>query len=167
MAEISGRTKRLVGELALLICIFCVWCVKSQAFDTTDVKACVLKQVVKVDSDNLEAQRFLAHYYMDSGRYEEAAKALRQVVRMRPNDSAAQTMLGDAYWHCGCYDKAMMAYKQAMKQQVDNPYIHYQVGQAYLRMGDKDSAREEYEALKDMDKDLAAKLDALIREKTP
>jgi tetratricopeptide (TPR) repeat protein len=167
MAEISNRTKRLVGELAVLICIFCVWYVKSATFDTTDVKAGVLKQVVKVDSDNLEAYRFLADYYMDSGRYEEAVKALREVVRMQPNDPAAQTMLGDAYWHCGCYEKAMMAYKQAMKLQLDNPYIHYQVGQAYLKMGDKDSALEEYEALKDLDKGLADRLAALIREKTP
>jgi tetratricopeptide (TPR) repeat protein len=164
MAEISNRTKRLVGELAVLICIFCVWCVKSSTFDTADVKAAVLKQVVKVDSDDLDAYRFLAGYYMDSGRYEEAAGALRQVVRMDPNDSAAQTMLGDAYWNCGCYEKAMMAYKQAMKMQLDNPYIHYQVGQAYLKMGDKDSALEEYEALKDMDKELANQLLVLIHK---
>jgi tetratricopeptide (TPR) repeat protein len=165
MAEITNRTKRMVGELAVLICIFCIWYVKSAAFDMNDVKAGVLKQVVKIDSDNVDAYRFLAGYYMDSGRYEEAAKAQRQVVRLDPNDSAAQTMLGDAYWNCGCYEKAMMVYKQAMKLQLNNPYIHYQVGQAYLKMGDKDSALEEYETLKDMDKDLADKLAALIGKK--
>lgn len=162
MAEITNRTKRLVGELAVLICVFCVWHVKSSTFDIADVKADVFKHVVKVDSDNLEAYRFLAGYYMDSGRSEEAAEALRQVVRLDPNDPAAQTMLGDAYWNCGCYEKAMMAYKQAMKMQLNNPYIHYQVGQAYLKMGDKDSALEEYEILKDLDKELADRLAALI-----
>jgi cytochrome c-type biogenesis protein CcmH/NrfG len=164
MAEISKRTKRLVGELAVLICIFCVWYVKSATFDTTDVKAGVLKQVVKIDSNNLKAHRFLAGYYMDSGRYEEAGNALKQVVRLDPNDSAAQTMLGDACWNCGCYEEAMMAYKQAMKMQLNNPYIHYQVGQAYLKMGDKDSAQEEYEVLKGLDKELANQLLVLIRK---
>jgi len=163
MHEITKRTKRLVAELAVLFCIICVWAVKSATFDIDDIKAGVLEQVVKADSDNIDAYRFLAGYYMDSGFYEEAIEALRQVVRLEPDDPAAYTMLGDAYWNCGRYERAMAAYKQALKLQVNNPHIHYQIALACLKTGDKDSALEEYEILKSQDEELARELLVLIR----
>jgi cytochrome c-type biogenesis protein CcmH/NrfG len=164
MREITNRTKRILAELTVLICIICVWVVKSTTFGIDDVKAGVLEQAVKTNPDNVEAHRFLAGYYMDSGSYEEAIGALRQVIRLNPNDSTAHSMLGDAYWHCGRYEQSMASYKQAMKLQLDNPYIHFQIAQAYLKMGDKDSALEQYEILKDMDEELADQLLVLIRK---
>ena len=162
MREITNRTKRIVAELTVLICIFSVWAVKSATFGVDDVKAGVLKQVVKTEPDNIKAQRFLAGHYMDSGSYEEAIGPLKQITRLDPNDSKAHSMLGDAYWNCGCYEQSMAAYKQAMNLQLDNPYIHFQVAQAYLKMGDKDSALEEYEILKKLDEGLAKQLFVLI-----
>jgi len=164
MSEITNRTKRLVAELTVLICIICVWIVKSETFDIDDVKAGILKQVVKADSDNTDAYRFLAGYYMDSGSYEKAVKTLREVVKIDPNDANAHSMLGDAYWNCGRYEEAIVAYKQAMKLQVDDPHVRYQIALAYLKMGDKDSAMEEHKILKDMDEELANELLGLIRE---
>ncbi len=164
MGEITKRTKRLVAELTILVCITCIWVVKSAIFDIDDVKASILKKVVKADSDNADAYRFLAGYYMDSGSYEEAVEALKQVVKIEPDDFYAQTMLGDAYWDCGRYEEAMAAYKQAMNLHTDNPHDHYQIAQAYLKMGDKDSALEEYEILKSLDEELANELLGLIHE---
>lgn len=164
MGEISKRTKRLVAEFTVLVCICCIWVVKSAIFDIDDVKAVVLKQVVKADSDNADAYRFLAGYYMDSGSYEEAIEALKQVVKIEPYDFYAQTMLGDAYWGCGRHEEAMAAYKQAMNLHTDNPHVHYQIAQAYLKMGDKNSALEEYEILKNMDEELSNELLGLIQE---
>jgi len=164
MGEITKRTKRLVAELTVLVCVFYIWAVKSEAFDIDDVKAGVLKQVVKADPDNADAYRFLAGYYMDSGSYEKAIEVLRKVVRIEPIDSAAHSMLGDAYWNCGRYEQAMAAYKKAMKLHVNNPHVHYQIAQAYLKMGDKDSALEEYKILKSLDEELANELFGLIHE---
>lgn len=156
MSEISNRTKRLVAELTVLVCVFYIWAVKSEAFNIDCVKAGVLKQVVKADPDNVDAYRFLAGYYMDSGSYDKAIKILRQIVRIEPNDSYAHSMLGDAYWNCGRYGESMAAYKYAMKLHVNDPHVHYQIAQAYLKMGDKDSALEEYEILKSMDEEKLA-----------
>lgn len=164
MGQITNRTKRLVAELTVLICIVCVWIVKSETFDIDDVKAGVFKQVVKADSDNVDAYRFLAGYYMDSGSYEEAVEVLRQVVRIDPNDAYAHSMLGDAYWNCGYYGEAIVVYKQAMDLHVDDPHVRYQIALAYLKMGDKDSALEEQKILKDMDEGLANELLGHIRE---
>ena len=40
----------------------------------------------------------------------------------------------------------------------DNAMAHYQLGLVYVLVDDRDSALEEYEILKDLDKDLASKL---------
>jgi tetratricopeptide (TPR) repeat protein len=164
VSEITNRTKRLVAELTVLICIICVWVVKSETFGVDDVKAGVLKQVVKADSDNVDAYRFLAGYYMDSGSYEKAVEVQRQVVKIDPNDSYAHSMLGDAYWNCGRYEEAIAAYKQAMKLHVEDPHVRYQIALAYLKVGDKSAAMDEYELLKDIDEKLANELQAHVRE---
>lgn len=164
MSEITNRTKRLVAELTVLVCIVGVWIVKSQTFDINDVKAGVFEQVVKVDPDNADACRFLAGYYMDSGSYEKAANVLRQVVKIDPNDACAYSMLGDAYWNCNRYEDAITAYKQSKVLNVDDPRVRYQLALAYLEMGDKDSAMDEYKILKSMDKELANELFGVIKE---
>lgn len=164
MSEITNRTKRLVAELTVLVCIVCIWIVKSTAFDIDDVKAGVFEQIVKADTDNVDAYRFLADYYMDSSSYEKAVRALRRVVQIDPNDAYAHSMLGDAYWNCGRNEEAIVVYKQAMKLRADNPHIRYQIVLAYLAMGDKKSALKEYDTLKSMDEELAKELDAIINE---
>jgi len=164
MAEVTKRTKRLVAELTVLVCIICVWVVKSKTLDMDDVRAGVLEQVVKADSNNADAYRFLAGYYMDEGSYEKAVATLREVVRIDPNDANAYSMLGDAYWGYGQYEEAVVAYKQAMELHVDDPHVRYQIALAYLKMGDKDSAMKEHKILKDMDKELANELLGVINK---
>ena len=164
MGQITNRTKRLVAELTVLICIVCVWVVKSETVGIDDVKAGVLEQVVKADSDNVDAYRFLAGYYMDESSYEKAVETLREVVRIDPNDAYAYSMLGDAYWNCGRYEEAIAAYRQAMNLHIDDPHVRYQIALAYLKMGDKDSAMEEHKILKDMDEELANELLGHINE---
>ena len=158
MREITNRTKRLVAEITVLVCIVCVWIVKSETVGIDYVKAGVLEQVVKADSDNVDANRFLADYYMDAGSYENAVKPLIEVLKVDPNDAYAHSKLGDAYWNCGRYEEAITAYKQATKLHVGDPHVRYQIALAYLKMGDKDSAKEEYEILKGKDEDLANEL---------
>ena len=164
MTKITNRTKRLVAELTILLCIVYVWNVKSETYCIDDFKAGVLKQVVKADSDNVDAYRFLGSYYMDSGSYEKAIEVQRQVIKIDPNDANAHSMLGDAYWNCGLYGEAIEAYKQAMKLHGDAPHVHYQIALAYLKIGDKNSAMEEYELLKDMDEQLANELLSSINQ---
>lgn len=164
MSQITNRTKRLVAEITVLVCIICVWVVKSETVGIDYVKAGVLEHLVKADSDNVDAYRFLAGYYMDSGSYNEAVKPLRQVVKIDPNDAEAHSMLGDAYWNCDRYEDAILEYKQAMKLRVGDPHVRYQIALSYLKIGDKDSALKEHEILKDIDEELANELLGLIRE---
>ena len=138
MADVSQQTKRLVAEVTVLVCLTYIWGVSSPTVGIDSVKAGVLKHVVKADPDNVDAYRFLASYYIESGRYQHAADALRQVVRMEPEDAHAWVMLGDIYSDCGRHEDAMAAYRQATNLHADNAQAHYQLGEAYLQMGEKD-----------------------------
>jgi len=158
MAEVSNRTKRLVGEIAVALCLACIWGVSSPMVSTSTVKAGVLRQFVKADRDNLDAYRFLAEFYIKAGRHEEAAHALKQVVRLRPNDADAWMMLGDIQSACGHHEDAMAAYQQVANLHVDNAQAHFQLGDAYLKVGERDLALEEHEKLKPLDKQLASDL---------
>jgi len=164
MGQVTNQTKRLIAEFTVFICIVCVWFIKSETLGIDDVKAGVLEQVVKADSDNVEAYRFLAGYYMDSGSNDKAVGALKQVVKIDPNDARAHNMLGDAYWNSGRFEEAIATYREAMQLHVNNPHVHYQIALAYLKMGDKDSALEEYKTLKGMDEELANELLVYINE---
>lgn len=164
MSGIAKRTKRLVAELAVLVCLICIWFGTSATFDIDSVKAGVLRQVVKADTDNVDAYRFIASYYMEAGCTEKAVDALRQVVRLEPNDAHARVILGDAYWECGRHEEAMAAYKQAIDLHVDGAQAHYHLAEAYIKMGDEDSALQEYEILKTLDEELANELLGLIRQ---
>ena len=132
MAEVSNQTKRLVGEIAVLICLTYVWGVRSPTVNTTSVKAGVLKQVVKADPDNVDVYRFLAEFYIKTGRNQEAADALKQVVRIQPYDARAWMILGDVQAECGHNEDALAAYRKTASLRLDNPQAHYQLGEAYL-----------------------------------
>ena len=155
MAEVSNQTKRIVGEIAVLICLTYIWGVSSPNVSANSVKAGILKQIVKADTDNVDAYRFLTDYYIKSGRNQEAADVLKQVVRIEPNDTDAWMMLGDIHSDCGRHEDAMAAYRQVANLQADNAPAHYQLGEAYLQMGDKDLALEEHQKLKRLDEQLA------------
>jgi len=94
MESTGNQRKRLFlkAELAVLVvCLASFWAFKSGAVDIDDVKAGVLKQVVKIDPDSIGAHRFLADYYDDSDRYQEARRAYKETVRIDPNDLDAQS----------------------------------------------------------------------------
>lgn len=164
MSDITKQTKLLVAELAVLVCLICIWIVRSATVNIDSVKACVLKQVVKADTNNIDVYRFLAGYYIKLGCYEEAVDAQKQVVRLDPNDARAHIVLADAYWECGHPEEALAAYKQAAKLYVDNAQVHFNLAEAYLKMDDKDSALKEYKILKTLDEQLADELLELIQK---
>ena len=151
----SKQTKRIVGEIAVLICVSYIWCVKSQVVSAGRFKAGVLKQVVKAEPDNVEAYRFLADYYIETGRKKKAANALEQVVRIQPYDIHAWMTLGDIQSDLGHHEEALAAYRKVANLYLDNAQAHYQLGRAYLKIDEKDLALEEHKKVKRLDKQLA------------
>jgi len=165
MAEVSNRTKRLVGEVAVLLTLTYVWGVRSPTVNTTSVKAGVLKQVVKADPDNVDVYRFLAEFYIKTGRNQEAADALKQVVRIQPYDARTWMILGDIQAECGHNEDALAAYRKTASLRLDNPQAHYQLGEAYLKIGEGDLALQEHKKLRELDERLANDLFDRIQSK--
>ncbi len=155
MAEVSNQTKRIVGEIAVLVCLTYVWGVRSPTVNSASVKAGVLKQVVKADPDNVDVYRFLAEFYIRTGRNQEAADALRQVVRIQPYDVRTWMILGDIQAECGHNEDALAAYRKVAELRLDNPQAHYQLGEAFLKIGEEDLALGEHRKLKKLDEQLA------------
>jgi tetratricopeptide (TPR) repeat protein len=155
---VSNKTKRIVGEIAILIGLTYIWGVKSQVVSASRVKAGFLRQVVKAEPDNVEAYRFLADYYIESGRKKKGADALRQVVRIQPYNAHAWMMLGDTESDLGHHDAALAAYRKVANLHLDNAQAHYELGQAYLKIGEIDLALEEHKKLKKLDRQLAGEL---------
>ena len=78
-----------------LFCLACIFIFKSSVIDINSVKAAVLKQVVKIDRNNVKAYCFLADHYDQSQDFEEAVKWYTKAAEH--GDSDAYCNLGVAY----------------------------------------------------------------------
>ncbi len=92
------------------------------------------------------------------GNFEEAAAALREAVQLSPDFLPAYGNLGAVCLRLGRFREAIEAYGQVLRLKPDDADARFNRGMAYYVLGDKDSARKEYELLKPLDGELAAKL---------
>jgi len=138
-------------ELGVLIFVVCIWVVKSATIDIDSVKAGVLKQVVKVDRDNVEAY---AAYYDRSHDFEKAAKFANQLVRIEPNEPKTWNDLGDEYANCGRYEEAIMAYNKAAQLDPNWPWPHICLAFTYKDLHRYNEAIEEVEQVIKLEPDV-------------
>lgn len=166
MSDTMKPKKRwfLKTELVILVCVVCIWVVKSVRIDIASVKAGVLKQVVKVDPDNIDAYHFLAEYYTDEGRYEEAITAYNKATQLEPDWSWPHICLAFTYKNLRRYNEAIQEWKQVISLEPNVAGFHLLLGNAYLQIGDEDLALEEYKILKTENEKLANELLALINQ---
>ena len=89
---------------------------------------------------------------------EAKIETLQQTIRLKPNDADAHYNLGVAYGELSRYQEAIEVYRQAVRIKPDYAEAHVNLGAAYIKLGDQESARQQYEILKTLNKELAAKL---------
>lgn len=65
----------------------------------------------------------------------------------------------------GNYQSAIESYKEAIRLKPDFAEAHYYLGVVYLKVDDRSNALEEYNILKNLNKELANELFNLIYEK--
>ena len=66
--------------------------------------------------------------------------------------------LGESYFNQRKYQEAVDAYKQVIRIKPNDDNAHYDLGMTYLLLDNSDSALDQYNILKDLNKDLANKL---------
>ncbi len=120
------------------------------------------KEAIRNKPDYFDAYVNLGLLYYKLGRYDEAVEAYLNAITIRPDDKSVYNKLGAAYIILGNYSMALDAFKQSLKIDPGNPETHFNLGIAFVITGNRNGAVEEYDVLKNLDRERAAKLLDLI-----
>lgn len=91
----------------------------------------LLLDVIKRDSNNLDANLLLGKYGIISGQYGKAIARLEKVVSLQPENSEALFMLGEAHLNSGNKDKGIRCFEQS-KKYVDSKELKEAID-SYIR----------------------------------
>lgn len=112
--------------------------------------------------DSGEAHYRLGKAYDALGRNREAISAYKQAIHIKPQFAEAQYRLGVSYAKLRLNRLAIRELGEAIRIKPDFAEAYLILGLVYLSAGDKDTALEQYQILKNLDKDLAEELLAYI-----
>lgn len=105
--------------------------------------------------------------YLEAQDYQKAAQAFKEAARLNPASAEAQTGLGMAYLKIGhseaatnveVVENAAAALKEAVRIAPRSAEAQYHLGVASLLLYDKSGAMKAYEALRDLDDQMAERL---------
>jgi len=166
MSEITEpkKSRFLKAQFAVVVCIFCIWIIKSGTVDIDGVKAGILKQVVKVNPNNADAHLFLGDCYADLYHYEEAIRGFKEAIKTNPDDAVTYSKLGDLYSYLGYAEEAIATYRQALTIDPTMVEVRYNLSKVYLDIGEKDLAWNECEILHNLDEESAQELQDFVNQ---
>jgi tetratricopeptide (TPR) repeat protein len=87
--------------------------------------------------------------------YGAAIASFKEALRLNPDSAWVHRNLGDSYTYNGQYDAAIASFKEALRLNPDSAKAHYGLGLAYIATSNNIGALEQYEALKEVDHDMA------------
>jgi tetratricopeptide (TPR) repeat protein len=108
------------------------------------------------------AQKALNRNAEAAKSYDMAVAGLIKFTQDNPDYSDGFYLLGNAYFTDGQYDKAIAAYNRCLTLSPRFARARFNAGISHIQKRDKMQANEQYNALNNIDKDLAAKLKAEI-----
>ena len=117
-----------------------------------------LKKITKNEPSNVKAWVLLGDSYVGLEKEKKAIPAYMKALELDPKNEDAYLGLGAAYNMMKSFSSAIAAFKQIISLNPKNAEAHYQLGLTYDRAVMLTQAFEEYNILKTLDEDLAAKL---------
>ncbi len=128
------------------------------------IAAC--SEALKLRPNDGETHLYIGRAYEANGKeaararehYRKAVAGLEQFTQENPDYSDGFYLLGNAYFLVERDDKAIEAYKRCLQLAPRFARARYTIGVAYLAKGDKSAARAQYDILKDIDNNWAARL---------
>lgn len=124
------------------------------------------QKVMDENPSNLEVKTKMAMTYLSSSNPMQGITMLREVLRKDPQNELALFNMGMLSIQSRQFDKAVERLSQLVK--INPTHIQGQLllGIAYMNMGDNDHAREQFNLVKEMDKDPAvqATVDSYLNE---
>jgi tetratricopeptide (TPR) repeat protein len=121
------------------------------------------KQGLQVREEVLsQAYKNLGNAYNGLKRYNEAADALKQSTKIEPKSASAHFNLGLALYNGGRYSESIESFKETLKLKPGLAQAHFMLGMNYIAINDKAQALEQYNVLKNINKQLAEQLRSSI-----
>jgi tetratricopeptide (TPR) repeat protein len=102
-----------------------------------------LRAELKLNTQDVETQYYLAFALLETSQRDEAVKLLQTVIAEKPDHAQAQYQLGKVLLEDGKTDEAIPHLEIAAKEDPSSDYIHYQLQAAYRRAGRTDDANRE------------------------
>ena len=127
------------------------------------VTACL--NALQRNPDDGETNFYLGRAYRELNKPADAAKAFDKAVaglikytQTYPDYSDGFYLLGNAYFNDTQYEKAITAYKRSLELSPNFTRARYNTAVSHIRLKNRDGALEQYNALSNLDKDLATRL---------
>ena len=123
------------------------------------------------DEPKIIAYYNMGNAYMDLGNYAKAVESYKKAIQINKESpepkklSKPHNNLGLAYAASGQLPEAVAEFNQAVQLRDDYAEAHYNLGVSYLQLGRTKQAEAEHVILLKLDPQLAARLDALIKNR--
>jgi tetratricopeptide (TPR) repeat protein len=123
-------------------------------------------KVLKTNPDNLEVKTRLAMTYLGTSNPMQGIAMLREVLQADPQNELALFNMGMLSIQSGQNDKAVERLERLVKLNPSHIQGQLLLGIAKLNLGDKRGAKEQFEKVKQMDKDPAvqATVDSYLKD---
>jgi tetratricopeptide (TPR) repeat protein len=123
-------------------------------------------KVLEVNPRNLDAKTKMAMTYFSSANPMQGVMMLREVLKDDPKNESAMFSLGMLSIQSRQYDKAIDRLKELVEINPNHVQGQLLLGVAYMEAGDNKLAKEQFEKVKNMDKDPAvqATVDSYLKD---
>jgi Flp pilus assembly protein TadD len=109
-----------------------------------------LREELKINSRDIDAQYDLAYALLETSQKEEALSLLRSVLTLNPNYPQAHYQLGKVLLEEGKTEEATEHLEAAATLDPNDAFVHYQLQVAYRRVGRTKDADKELQRYKDI-----------------
>jgi tetratricopeptide (TPR) repeat protein len=157
------KIRFLIGtELAVILCLGCIWLVKTATVGIETTKATVIPEAENTvfNSDNVLLPADKAHH--KPGNLEQAIQSYKEAIKANPDDFDAHFELGGCYSELGNEQEALKATKEAVRIRPDYPFAHIALGLSYYNLGRYQEAIETYKHAVELDPHLSDTVQTLI-----
>jgi len=123
-------------------------------------------KVLDLNPRNLDAKTKMAMTYLSSGNPMQGITMLREVLKDDPKNELAMFNLGMLSIQSGQYDRAVERLTELVEINPGHIQGQLLLGIAYMNTGDKKKAKQQFEKVKQMDKDPAvqATVDSYLKD---
>jgi Tfp pilus assembly protein PilF len=136
-----------------------------QVFGATEqyeAAASAYQQAITLKPKMVEAHVGLGNALLKQERYDEAMESFQKAISLKPKTAGAHLGLADCHFIKRQYTQAAESYRKAVQFDSKSLPANYRLGITYLLLDNREAAITQHNILKSLDKDIAAKFEAML-----